>query len=111
MATKLNDSRNSILPTFVECSDKVAYHGFSYFLGVNGVNLGGLFFQLGLTVVFVGLAALGIFWAIKSGQYDDLDGPAQRILMDDDDPMIPFNETKSSGRRARKVEPNQEKSK
>jgi len=56
------------------------------------VNLSSLFFQLGLTVVFVGLAAAGIFWAIKSGQYDDFDGPAQRILMDDDDPMIPFNE-------------------
>ena len=55
------------------------------------LGLNGLFFQLGLTVVFVGLAAAGILWAIKSGQYDDLDGPAQRILMDDDDPMIPFN--------------------
>lgn len=53
-----------------------------------------LFFLLGLTVVFVGLAAAGILWAIKSGQYDDLDGPAQRILMDDDDPMIPFNQNK-----------------
>jgi cbb3-type cytochrome oxidase maturation protein len=47
-----------------------------------------------LTIVFVGLAAAGILWAIKSGQYDDLDGPAQRILMDDDDPMIPFNQNK-----------------
>ena len=53
-----------------------------------------LFFLLGLTIVFVGLAAAGILWAIKSGQYDDLDGPAQRILMDDDDPMIPFNQNK-----------------
>ena len=25
-------------------------------------------------------------WAIRSGQYDDLDGPAYRILMDDDKP-------------------------
>ncbi len=45
------------------------------------------------------LAALGILWAIKSGQYDDLDGPAQRILMDDDDPMIPFNQNKKSARK------------
>lgn len=75
------------------------------------MNLGGLFFQLGLTVVFVGLAALGIFWAIKNGQYDDLDGPAQRILMDDDDPMIPFNEDKASVKLAGKLEPNQKKSK
>jgi len=58
------------------------------------VGFSTLFFLLGLTVVFVGLAAAGILWAIKSGQYDDLDGPAQRILMDDDDPMIPFNQNK-----------------
>jgi len=54
-----------------------------------------LFYLLGLTIVFVGLAAGGILWAIKSGQYDDLDGPSQRILMDDDDPLIPFNQQKS----------------
>ncbi|MFZ9643303.1 MAG: cbb3-type cytochrome oxidase assembly protein CcoS [Candidatus Methylopumilus sp.] len=59
------------------------------------MSLSALFFQLGLTIVFVGLAAGGILWAIKSGQYDDLDGPAQRILMDDDDPMIPFNQHKT----------------
>lgn len=58
------------------------------------MGLSTLFFLLGLTIVFVALAALGIFWAIKSGQYDDLEGPAQRILMDDDDPMIPFNQNK-----------------
>ena len=30
-----------------------------------------------------GLAAF--FWAISHGQFDDLDGAAQRILMDDED--------------------------
>lgn len=58
------------------------------------MSLSALFFQLGLSVVFIALAAIGILWAIKSGQYDDLDGPAQRILMDEDDPMIPFNHSK-----------------
>ncbi|HCK33457.1 MAG: cbb3-type cytochrome oxidase assembly protein CcoS [Micavibrio sp.] len=34
----------------------------------------------------LGLIGLGAFiWAIKSGQYDDLDGAAHRILIDDDD--------------------------
>ncbi len=38
--------------------------------------------------------AIGIFlWAIKSGQYEDLEGPAHRILMDDDDPRIPGNQS------------------
>jgi cbb3-type cytochrome oxidase maturation protein len=51
-------------------------------------------FLLGVTVLFVAIAAAGILWAIKNGQYDDMEGPAQRILMDDDDPMIPFNRLK-----------------
>jgi len=51
-----------------------------------------LIFLLGLTVVFLIIIGLGIFWAIKSGQFDDLEGPAQRILMDDDDPLIPHNQ-------------------
>ncbi|HCQ70509.1 MAG: cbb3-type cytochrome oxidase assembly protein CcoS [Alphaproteobacteria bacterium] len=33
----------------------------------------------------LGLLGLGAFlWSLKSGQYDDLDGAAQRILMDDE---------------------------
>ena len=56
---------------------------------------GNLLFLFGLTLVFVGVAAAGVLWAIKSGQFDDLEGPAQRILMDDDDPMIPFQRLKS----------------
>jgi cbb3-type cytochrome oxidase maturation protein len=35
----------------------------------------------------VGLAAF--FWSVKSGQYEDLDGAAWRILMDDDDKPPP----------------------
>ena len=48
-----------------------------------------LIFLLGLTGVFLLLIGLGIFWAIKSGQFEDMEGPAQRILMDDDDPLLP----------------------
>lgn len=34
----------------------------------------------------LGLIGLGGFiWSLKSGQYDDLDGAANRILMDDED--------------------------
>ena len=37
--------------------------------------------------LFLGLVGLAAFlWSLKSGQYDDLDGAAQRILFDDDDP-------------------------
>lgn len=42
-----------------------------------------------LSGIFVLLIVVGVFWSIKSGQFDDLEGPAERILMDDDDPMLP----------------------
>ena len=36
--------------------------------------------------LFLGLLGLGAFlWALKSGQYEDLDGAAHRILFDDED--------------------------
>jgi cbb3-type cytochrome oxidase maturation protein len=36
--------------------------------------------------LFLGLLGLGAFiWALNSGQYEDLDGAAERILFDDDD--------------------------
>jgi len=40
--------------------------------------------------LFLGLLGLGAFlWALRSGQYDDLDGAAHRILFDDDDQEPP----------------------
>ena len=46
-------------------------------------------FLLALSGIFVLLIVAGVFWSIRSGQFDDLEGPAQRILMDDDDPLLP----------------------
>lgn len=35
--------------------------------------------------LFLGLLGLGAFlWALRSGQFDDLDGAAERVLFDDD---------------------------
>ena len=34
----------------------------------------------------LGLVGLGAFmWSLRSGQYEDLDGAAERILLDEDD--------------------------
>ncbi len=41
-----------------------------------------------LTIAAIVLGGMGVavfFWTLRSGQYDDLDGAAERILMDDDD--------------------------
>ena len=36
--------------------------------------------------LFLGALGLGAFlWSLKSGQYDDLDGAAWRVLEDDDE--------------------------
>ena len=43
-----------------------------------------LLIPLSLTIVFV-IGAI-FWWALKSGQFDDLEGPAHRILMDEDAP-------------------------
>ena len=45
-------------------------------------------------MIILGLVMVGILvWAVKSGQYDDLEGDANRILMDDDDPLLPKAKT------------------
>ena len=46
--------------------------------------LGG-FLALLFAVLFVVALIAGVFvWSVRSGQYDDLEGPAHRILTDDD---------------------------
>jgi cbb3-type cytochrome oxidase maturation protein len=41
-------------------------------------------------MIILGLVMVGVLvWAVKSGQYDDLEGDGQRILMDEDDPLLP----------------------
>ena len=51
-----------------------------------------LIFLLAMTMIFIAFIVIGVLWAIKTGQFEDLEGPAQRILMDDDDPMLPSNQ-------------------
>jgi cbb3-type cytochrome oxidase maturation protein len=47
-----------------------------------------LYLLIPLSLVLVGVIVMVFFWAVKSGQFDDLEGPAHQILMDDDDPVI-----------------------
>jgi cbb3-type cytochrome oxidase maturation protein len=41
-----------------------------------------LLIPLGLTLLVAAVAAF--FWAVRNGQFDDMESPAWRILMDDD---------------------------
>jgi cbb3-type cytochrome oxidase maturation protein len=50
-----------------------------------------LYLLIPIALILVLVIGLALFWAIRSGQYEDMEGPAHRILMDDDDPLIPGN--------------------
>jgi cbb3-type cytochrome oxidase maturation protein len=38
-----------------------------------------------LAMALLGVAIWAFFWAVRAGQFDDLDTPALRILLDDDE--------------------------
>lgn len=44
-----------------------------------------LIYLIPAALLLGGLGLAGFLWALKSGQFDDLDGAANRILFDDDD--------------------------
>ena len=48
-----------------------------------------IFVLIPLGLVLMGLALWAFFWAVGSGQFDDLDTPASSILSDDDAPQAP----------------------
>lgn len=50
-----------------------------------------LYLLIPLGILILGIAIGAFIWAVKSGQFEDMQGPAHRILMDDDDPLIPKN--------------------
>ena len=56
-----------------------------------------LFLLIPLGMIFLGVAIWAFLWAVRSGQFDDMEGPAHRILMDDDDPRIPGRSQPAQG--------------
>ena len=44
-----------------------------------------LYLLIPLSVALVAVIVAAFMWAIRSGQFDDLEGPAHRILLDDDE--------------------------
>ncbi len=45
-----------------------------------------LYIMIPAALLIVAIAVRIFFWAVDSGQYDDLDSPAHSILFDDQDP-------------------------
>jgi cbb3-type cytochrome oxidase maturation protein len=44
-----------------------------------------LYVLIPLALLLLGGAVWAFFWAVGSGQFDDLDTPAVRIILDEDD--------------------------
>lgn len=54
-------------------------------------------------MIVLGLVGVVVFiWSVRSGQYDDLEGDANRILMDDDDPLLPDSHAKAESDKNKK---------
>jgi|TARA_B100000989_G_scaffold204660_1_gene154932 cbb3-type cytochrome oxidase maturation protein len=47
--------------------------------------MSGLAFLIPIALGMGLLGLAGFFWAMRKGQFDDLDGAAQRILIDDEE--------------------------
>jgi cbb3-type cytochrome oxidase maturation protein len=43
-----------------------------------------LYLLIPMSLVVVAVIVLILYWAVKSGQFEDLEGPGHSILMDDD---------------------------
>ena len=48
-----------------------------------------LYLLIPLAAIVVIVAAGLFIWSIKSGQFEDMEGPGFRVLMDDDEDMLP----------------------
>lgn len=48
-----------------------------------------LYLLIPLSLVLVFCIGAVFWYALKSGQFEDLEGPAHRILLDDDNPVKP----------------------
>ncbi|HLO62517.1 MAG TPA: cbb3-type cytochrome oxidase assembly protein CcoS [Azonexus sp.] len=48
-----------------------------------------------VSVLLVFGIAIAFWWSVRSGQFDDLEGPGFRILMDDNPPPPPVEKTEA----------------
>lgn len=51
-----------------------------------------LYLLIPLSLILLGLAVWAFFWAVKHDQFEDLEGPAHRILFDEDENDLPPEE-------------------
>lgn len=54
-----------------------------------------LYLLIPISLVLVAFIALVLLWAVRNGQFEDMEGPAHRILMDDDQPLSDTTEAET----------------
>jgi len=59
-----------------------------------------LYLLIPLSLILLGLAVWAFFWAVKHDQFEDLEGPAYRILFDEDENDRPTDDRQNAGRDA-----------
>nr|BFD40706.1 cbb3-type cytochrome oxidase assembly protein CcoS [Pseudomonas sp. FFPRI_1] len=64
-----------------------------------------LYVMIPAALLIVAIAIYIFFWAVDSGQYDDLDGPAHSILFDDQDPSHTAAVDEVKGQAAQDTDP------
>jgi cbb3-type cytochrome oxidase maturation protein len=55
-----------------------------------------LYLLIPLALVLLACAIAAFFWAVRTGQFDDLDTPAMSVVMDDDTKPAPDNRRRKS---------------
>ncbi|MBV1911195.1 MAG: cbb3-type cytochrome oxidase assembly protein CcoS [Kangiellaceae bacterium] len=51
-----------------------------------------IYWLIPLSIIILMVAVAFFFWAVRNGQFDDLDSPAVNILFDDDSNRVKSNE-------------------
>jgi cbb3-type cytochrome oxidase maturation protein len=60
-----------------------------------------IYLLIPVSLLLLGLIIWILLWAVRNGQYDDLEGPAHRILMDEDR-VVASDEDEAKKKPARK---------
>jgi cbb3-type cytochrome oxidase maturation protein len=64
-----------------------------------------LYVMIPAALLVVGVAVYVFFWAVDTGQYDDLDSPSHSILFDDHDPSHQAGVDEAAGKVSERQEP------
>jgi cbb3-type cytochrome oxidase maturation protein len=61
-----------------------------------------LYLLIPLSLILLSLAVWAFFWAVKNDQFEDLEGPAHRILFDEDENDLTAEEREKRRQAARR---------